>query len=46
LKGVMIAADSCEWGLWTNGLERFFLHKEKRRFEVRFAARGDWPMAA
>jgi type I restriction enzyme M protein len=45
LKGIMIAAESCEWGLWTNGLERFFLHKEKRRFEVRFAPYGDWPMA-
>jgi type I restriction enzyme M protein len=45
LKGIMIAAESCEWGLWTNGLERFFLTKEKRRFEVRFAPHGDWPMA-
>lgn len=45
LKGVMIAAEGCEWGLWTNGLERFFLHKEKRRFEVRFVPHGDWPMA-
>ena len=23
----MTAADGCEWGLWTNGLERFFLRK-------------------
>jgi len=45
LKGVMTAAEGCEWGLWTNGLERFFLRKEKRRFEVRFAPHGDWPMA-
>ena len=45
LKGILIAADGCEWGLWTNGLERFFLRKEKRRFEVRFAPHGDWPMA-
>ena len=45
LKGMLVAADSCEWGLWTNGLERFFLRKEKRRFEVRFAPHGDWPMA-
>jgi type I restriction enzyme M protein len=45
IKGILIAADGCEWGLWTNGLERFFLRKEKRRFEVRFAPHGDWPMA-
>ena len=45
LKGIMIAVDACEWGFWTNGLERFFLHKEKRRFESRFAPHGDWPMA-
>jgi type I restriction enzyme M protein len=45
LKGLMTATDQCEWGHWTNGLERFFLHKEKRRFEDRFTPRGDWPMA-
>ena len=45
LKAIMIAADDCEWGLWTNGLERFFLQKERRRFEVRFVPQGDWPMA-
>ena len=45
LKEIMIAAEGCEWGLWTNGLERFFLRKETRRFEVRFAPHGDWPMA-
>lgn len=45
LKGILIAVEGCEWGLWTNGLERFFLRKEKRRFEVRFAPHGDWPMA-
>ena len=45
LKGILIAAEGCEWGLWTNGLERFFLHKRDRRFEVRFDPYGDWPMA-
>src|ERR1035441_9603483 len=45
LRGLMAAADGCEWGHWTNALERFFLRKEKRRFEVRFAPHGDWPMA-
>ncbi len=45
IKSILIAAEGCEWGLWTNGLERFYLHKEARRFEVRFAPYGDWPMA-
>jgi type I restriction enzyme M protein len=45
IKEILIAVEGCDWGLWTNGLERFFLHKEKRRFEVRFAPHGDWPMA-
>lgn len=45
LKAIMIAADSCEWGLWTNGLERFFLRREKRRFEYKFHPHGDWPLA-
>jgi type I restriction enzyme M protein len=45
LKDVMLAADSCEWGLWTNGLERFFFRKDRRRFETRFEPHGDWPLA-
>ena len=45
LRGLMTAADGCEWGHWTNALERFFLRKDKRRFEVRFSPHGDWPMA-
>ncbi len=45
LKGILIAEEGCEWGLWTNGLERFYLHKKARRFEVRFEPYGDWPMA-
>ncbi|HEX9048503.1 MAG TPA: type I restriction enzyme HsdR N-terminal domain-containing protein, partial [Verrucomicrobiae bacterium] len=43
LKGIMLAAPGCDWGLWTNGLERFFLRKDKRRFETRFEPNGDWP---
>ena len=45
LKEVMLASDSCEWGLWTNGLERFFFRKDRRRFETRFEPHGDWPLA-
>jgi len=45
LKGIMMAAEGCEWGLWTNTLERFFLRREKRRFEFKFHPYGDWPLA-
>jgi type I restriction enzyme M protein len=45
LKEIMLGAAGCEWGLWTNGLERFFFRKDKRRFETRFEPNGDWPMA-
>jgi type I restriction enzyme M protein len=44
LKDIMTAAEGCIWGLWTNGIERFFIKKEPRRFEVRFEPSGDWPM--
>lgn len=43
LKAVMEAVPSCRWGLWTNGLDFFFLHREEARFEVRFKPVGDWP---
>ena len=39
------AAEACRWGLWTNGLDFFFFEREKTRFDVKFHARGDWPMA-
>lgn len=45
LKGFMLAADECEWGLWTNGLERFYLRKRRKRFETLFDPYGDWPLA-
>jgi len=45
VKGFMVAGAACDWGLWTNGLERFFLKKDKRRFETRFEPNGDWPLA-
>ncbi|MFQ4136236.1 methylation-associated defense system DNA methyltransferase MAD2 [Nodosilinea sp. PGN35] len=44
LKELMAAAENCEWGLWTNGLEFFFLQKEVTRFDVSFKPVGDWPM--
>lgn len=45
LKGFMNEADPCEWGLWTNNLERFFLRKERKRFETLYQPHGDWPIA-
>jgi type I restriction enzyme M protein len=44
LKEFMAEAENCEWGLWTNGLEFFFLQKEVTRFDVKFKPVGDWPM--
>ncbi|MCC5789793.1 MAG: N-6 DNA methylase [Opitutales bacterium] len=45
VKGFMLSVDACEWGLWTNGLERFFIRKKKKRFETLFDPYGDWPPA-
>jgi hypothetical protein len=45
LKLLMEASESCEWGLWTNGLERFFFRRLRKRFSYEFQPHGDWPMA-
>lgn len=45
LKGFLAAVDSCQWGLWTNGLEFFFLRKKVTRFDIEFEPMGDWPLA-
>jgi type I restriction enzyme M protein len=42
---LMQAVPSCEHGLWTNGLDLFFLRKERSRFEDRPKAGIDWPPA-
>jgi type I restriction enzyme M protein len=34
-----------EYGLWTNGLDFFFLHKEVHRFGVKYEPRASWPPA-
>lgn len=33
----------CEYGLWTNGLDLFFLRKEVSRFGASFQPQADWP---
>jgi type I restriction enzyme M protein len=43
LETIMEHLDSCKYGLWTNGLEFFYLEKQVKRFEVRFEPIGDWP---
>ena len=35
--------DACRYGLWTNGLEFFFLKKKATRFQVAAEPIGDWP---
>ena len=37
--------DACRYGLWTNGLEFFFLRKKATRFQVEAEPIGDWPPA-
>lgn len=44
LEGVMAEVESCQYGLWTNGLEFFFFKKEVTRFDTKFKPIGDWPM--
>lgn len=44
LESVMAEVESCEYGLWTNGLEFFFFKKEITRFDTKFKPIGDWPM--
>ena len=44
LESVMAEVGSCDYGLWTNGLEFFFFKKEVTRFDTKFKPIGDWPM--
>jgi type I restriction enzyme M protein len=45
VESVMREVEAVQYGLWTNGLEFFFLEKEKNRFEIKCNPIGDWPMA-
>ncbi|MER2540231.1 MAG: N-6 DNA methylase [Azonexus sp.] len=44
LETVMAEVGTCDYGLWTNGLEFFFFKKEVTRFDTKFKPIGDWPM--
>jgi type I restriction enzyme M protein len=35
--------EACQYGLWTNGLEFFFLKKKATKFQVDAEPIGDWP---
>jgi type I restriction enzyme M protein len=41
----MAAVRSCQYGLWTNGLDFFFLRKGESRFGPNFELHADWPLA-
>ena len=45
LESIMREIAAVQYGLWTNGLEFFFLEKEQKRFETKCNPIGDWPMA-
>ncbi len=45
IESIMREVESIQYGLWTNGLEFFFIEKEQKRFEVKCNPIGDWPMA-
>lgn len=42
VEAILEATPHCNWGLWTNGLDFFFVRKEETRFETRFVPVGDW----
>jgi type I restriction enzyme M protein len=43
LHAAMTELPGCKYGLWTNGLEFFFFHGTRTRFDVKFKPIGDWP---
>ena len=45
IETIMREVDAVQYGLWTNGLEFFFVEKEQKRFETKCNPIGDWPMA-
>jgi type I restriction enzyme M protein len=45
LETIMCEVDAIQYGLWTNGLDFFFLEKERKRFEPQCNPIGDWPIA-
>mgnify|MGYP006279842053 CR=1 FL=1 len=46
LESFMAALPECKYGMWTNGLDIFYLKKTETRFDTRFERIGDWPPVA
>ncbi|MFT4929626.1 MAG: type I restriction enzyme M protein [Phenylobacterium sp.] len=44
LENIMRTLPKCDWGLWTNGIEFFYVHKLETRFDTEFTPVGDWPL--
>ncbi len=45
LNNIMRQVESCQYGLWTNGLEFFYFTKEVGRFDVELKPLAAWPLA-
>jgi len=45
LKEFMTEIEDCRYGLWTNGLDFFYLEKRATRFEINFEPISYWPTA-
>jgi type I restriction enzyme M protein len=45
IENIMQDVESIVFGLWTNGLDFFYVQKENTRFETKCIPIGDWPMA-
>jgi len=45
IETIMRDVEAIQYGLWTNGLEFFFVEKEQKRFEIKCNPIGDWPLA-
>lgn len=44
LENIMRELPNCDWGLWTNGIEFFYVQKTETRFDTEFNPVGDWPL--
>jgi type I restriction enzyme M protein len=44
LENLMRQLPKCTWGLWTNGIEFFYVQKTETRFDTKFSPVGDWPL--
>lgn len=45
LKVILQTVASCKYGLWTNGLEFFYLEKEVKRFDIDLIPLAAWPIS-